>query len=60
MSSAKKKQSLLRQLNSCKQRIAKERDKLRAIMAEYEAVADTAHTAVDLLEDAVDELSRYL
>jgi hypothetical protein len=41
-------------------RISKERDKLRELIADATAVADCCDTAVGALEDAADTLSQYL
>lgn len=47
-------------INTCKDTIAKERDKLRAIIEDAESVADSCDQAVESLESAVDYFSQYL
>jgi predicted nucleic acid-binding Zn-ribbon protein len=52
--------SLSRQIDACKRRIAAERDKLRELLDEANAIAEDCDEAIHDLEHAVDTLSKYL
>lgn len=57
---AKKHAGILRQIEQTKTRIAKERDKLRYLIEDAEAVEESCNEAVASLESAADALSQYL
>lgn len=48
------------QLERHKAKIAKERDQLRELRHDIEAVEDTASEAIDHLERAIEALSQYV
>lgn len=52
--------SLTKQIEACKERIAKERDKLRDLVHEVNEIVDNCDEAHRDLEHAVDTLSQYL
>lgn len=54
------KRQIIKQLNACKARIAKERDKLRELIDECESIYSDCDEAVDDIERAADALSRQL
>ena len=56
----KTKATVIKQVNAIKRRIASERDKLRSLIEELEAIEFAAIEAVDSLESAADSLSEYL
>lgn len=47
-------------LNSIKKNIAAERDKLRSLKEDLNAIEESSERASDLLEEAGDTLSEYL
>ena len=51
---------ILAKVESCKKRIAAERDKLRNIISEVESLESCSDSAVSDLESAADSLSEYL
>jgi hypothetical protein len=51
---------ILAKVESCKKRIAAERDKLRDLISEIEDVAECSDRAVSDLESAADSLSEHL
>jgi len=51
---------ILTKVKACKERIAKERDKLRDLISEIESIEDCTDRAVSDLESAADALSEYL
>jgi hypothetical protein len=51
---------ILAKLESCKKRIAAERDKLRDLISELEDIAECCDVAHGDLESAADSLSEYL
>ncbi|OUM00526.1 hypothetical protein [Variovorax sp. JS1663] len=53
-------ESLHRQIEACKARIAAERDKLRDLISDAESIAYCCDEAVIDLDHAVDTLSQYL
>lgn len=52
--------NLARDIDRCKKRIANERDNLRELIDEANAIAEGCDEAISSLESAVDCLSRYL
>lgn len=52
--------SFIRRAEELKVRIARDRDALRALLEEYEAVAESADRAVDHMGEAIDALSEYV
>ena len=52
--------SLQKQLNGCGLRIAKERDRIRDLLDEYETIKENCDEAIDDIERAVDKLSELL
>ncbi len=59
-STSRKVATIVRQVNATKERIGKDRDKLRELLDELEAIVSDADEATEHLEAAVDMLSRYL
>ena len=51
---------IIAQVNACKKRIARERDKLRDLISEMESLEDCTDRAVRDLESAADSLSEYM
>lgn len=51
---------IVAKINTCKKRIAAERDKLRDLIGEAEDIAECADVAHGDLESAADSLSEYL
>lgn len=52
--------SLQKQLDGCGLRIAKERDRIRDLLDEYESIKDDCDEAIDDIERAVEKLSELL
>ena len=52
--------ALLKNLEASKDRIAKERNKLRDLIAEYEDIEDDCSNAIDNMNAAADALSEIL
>ena len=50
---------LTKKINTCKNRIAAERDKLRELLSEAEDLVEDCSEAIDNIEQAVDQLSKY-
>lgn len=50
----------IKKLQECKEKIAAERDKLRDLISEAEDLADSAHRAIDCMEEAADYLSELV
>lgn len=48
------------QIEACKARMAKERDKLRDLVSDAEALRDNYDTALDDLDRAADAISQYV
>lgn len=57
---SKKYAKLFRELSACKKRISKERDILRGLQEEMEALEYSCERAEHSLEDAADALSELL
>lgn len=60
MTNTRQTRSLIRQIEKTKARIAAERDRLRDLISDLEAVADASDRAVSALEEAADSLSEML
>lgn len=56
----RQKDSLIRRINKCKERIAHERDVLRDLLSEAEEIVTSADDAVDSMTYAADRLSELL
>jgi hypothetical protein len=56
----KRKQSLLRQIEAVKNKMAANRDEMRELLEDAQAVFDASDEAVENLECAIDRLSEYL
>lgn len=56
----KKTKDIIAQISKCKQNIAKERDKLRELMADAEEICSNADEALYHIDAALDELSYRL
>ena len=56
----RQKDSMMRQIEASKKRIAAERDKLRKLISDAEGIAECCDDAVNSLEYAADKLSEYL
>lgn len=54
------KAALLAKINKRKAALARDRDALRVILADVEAVLESTDRAVEALDDCVDALSEYL
>jgi len=47
-------------LEASKKKLAKERDALRDLISEYEDIAESADSAIQDIENAIDTLSQYV
>ena len=51
---------LERDLKKCSDRIAKERNRLRELVSEYQSIEESCDDALDMIERAADKLSELL